>query len=167
MLAVGSRQPGRSSQCWLPTNLCVWIQVVLEKLFLQTRDQTQRIRSAQWKLPASALFSHWAALLPHLDPWDSEGHRFNGGFGEHQCYSYLHIMHIALGLRQKSQTLNTGQKKIKPWRRHSGCNRGKKWAQYLVWFRGAKAAAVQEVRIFRDNLINENSGTTLKPHWTA
>lgn len=59
---------------------------------------------------ANASHVHRAAVLPHLDPGHFEGHRLNGGLGEHQSYSYLHVTHVALGLRQKSQTLKKGTK---------------------------------------------------------
>lgn len=41
----------------------------------------------------------------------------------------------------------------------------KKRAQYLVRFSRAETAAVQEVRIFSDDLINEDSVITLETHW--
>lgn len=41
VLAVGARQPRRGSQRRFPTHRCVCVHVVLEKLFLQTKSQTQ------------------------------------------------------------------------------------------------------------------------------
>ncbi len=40
VLAVGAVQPGRGSQRRFPTDCCVCIHVVLEKLFLQTQSHT-------------------------------------------------------------------------------------------------------------------------------
>lgn len=51
---------------------------------------------------------HKVMQLAHLDPWHFEGHWLYGCLGEHQSYSYLHIANIALSLRQKGQTLQTG-----------------------------------------------------------
>lgn len=41
----------------------------------------------------------------------------------------------------------------------------RKRAQYLVWFSRAETAAVQEVRIFSHDFINEDSVITLETHW--
>lgn len=71
-------------------------------------------------------------------------------------------MHIALGLGQKSQTLKKGPKRQSLEGDFLGVTEERKRVQYLVWFRGAKAAAVEEVRLFSDNLIDNNSGITLR-----
>lgn len=108
-MAVGPGQPGGTGQRWLPADRRVRVQVVLEKLFLQTRNQTRRIRSSRSKPPGHDAQRRRVAVLPHLDPGDSEGHRFDGGPGEHHRHRDLHVSHVALGLGQKTQTLNEGR----------------------------------------------------------
>lgn len=120
MLAVGSRQPGGSSQCWLPTNWCVWVQVVLEKLFLQTRNHICSVKAARlwltcplwgsvaspwpavlWRPPVR--WWTWWALVPQLSP---------------------HHAHCTQSWAEKpNPEQRISGKKTETWRRHSGCDR--------------------------------------------
>lgn len=104
--------------------------------------------------------------MSHPDPWHPEGHRLYGALGEHESDGHLHISHIAFRLGQKGQTLQTGDKPevTSLQRRHSFIEE-KVRAQvcfYLMRLLRAKTAALQEVRRFSGDLINEHSGVALK-----
>lgn len=45
--------------------------------------------------------------MTHPDPRHLEGHRLYGAPCEHERHGHLHVSHVALGLGQEGQTLDT------------------------------------------------------------
>lgn len=104
--------------------------------------------------------------MSHPDPWHPEGHWLYGALGEHESDGHLHISHVALHLGQKGQTLQAGDKQeVTSLRRQHSFIEEKMRVRvcfYLMRLVRAKTAALQEVRRFGGDLINEHSGVALK-----
>lgn len=123
MLAVGSRQPGRGSQGRFPANCRVWVQVVLEKLFLRTGSQTQENQTCSATLLMIRMPTGWRCCLTlTLGTLKATGSMVDLVSISAAAISTSCTLHSVLGKKAKPWTRGEWKRR-EPWRRHCGHNR--------------------------------------------